>query len=206
MDAAVDSILEAEDALKFVLPFVDVPENAWFYDYVAYNFYTGSMTGKDDTHFAPEETLVRAQFATVLYKMNQMPDVEYSNKFPDVLSDDWFAGAVLWAADTGVVTGYTNTGKFGPNDNITREQMAVMMYRYAKNYLGLEVSADGDYSDFPDAQNVQEFAKDAMKWAVGNGIITGKTVNGQLVLDPQGNANRAECATIIERFMENIVE
>ena len=206
VDAAVDSILEAEDALKFVLPFVDVPENAWFYDYVAYNFYTGSMTGKDDTHFAPEETLVRAQFATVLYKMNQMPDVEYSNKFPDVLSDDWFAGAVLWAADTGVVTGYTNTGKFGPNDNITREQMAVMMYRYAKNYLGLEVSADGDYSDFPDAQNVQEFAKDAMRWAVGNGIITGKTVNGQLVLDPQGNANRAECATIIERFMENIVE
>ncbi len=184
------------------MPYVDVKENDWFYNQVYYNYLEGTMTGKDKTHFAPTETLVRAQFAEVLYKMNEKPEVAYTGKFSDVTDGDWFANSVLWAADKKIVTGYTDTTLFGPNDNVTREQMATMIYRYAKDYKGYKISANGDYSTFPDADGVQEFAKDAMKWAVENEIITGKTIDGVLVLDPQGSANRAECATIIQRFME----
>ena len=184
------------------LPFVDVEKDTWYYDAIEYNYLAGTMTGKDDKHFAPAETLVRAQFAAVLHKMNAQPEMKYTDKFPDVTETDWFKDAVLWAAENKIVTGYTGTGMFGPNDNVTRAQMATMMYRYAKDFKGYDVKADGDYNKFPDAGDVQEFAKDAMKWAVSEEIITGKTINGQLLLDPQGSANRAECATIIQRFME----
>lgn len=100
----------------------------------------------------------------------------------------------------GVVNGYSNTGKFGPADNINREQMAVMMYRYAQ-FLGKDTSESADYGRFSDGTAVNEFAKQAMSWVVGTGIISGKD-NGTR-LDPQGNANRAECATIIMRFLEH---
>ncbi len=201
-DPQPDPPIDPQPPVDPELPYVDVAKGDWFYDAVAYNYTAKTMTGKDDTHFAPVETLVRAQFAAVLYKMNGEPDVAYTGRFKDVAKGEWFADCVLWAADKEIVTGYTGTKLFGANDNVTREQMAAMMYRYAKNYKGYDIAADGDCSKFPDAGNVQEFAKDAMKWAVGNEIITGKTVDGKLVLDPQGSANRAECATIIQRFMK----
>ena len=157
------------------------------------------MTGLTGTHFGPNDTLARAQFATTLYRINGTPAVEYKNVFPDVLKTDWFANAVLWAADTGVVKGYDDTKLFGPSDRINREQMAVMMYRYA-NYKEYDTSIKADFSKFQDASAVSEFAKEAMRWAVGNGIIVGKYNETQI--DPQGNANRAECATIIQRFMK----
>ena len=131
--------------------------------------------------------------------MNDTPEVKYTAKFPDVPEKMWFTNAILWAADTGVVTGYTDTGKLGPSDNINREQMAVMMYRYAK-YKEYSIGNKADFDQYQDADKVSTFAKEAMQWAVGNGIITGK-YNGT-VLDPQGNATRAECATIIMRFLE----
>ncbi len=191
-----------EPPVPVKLPYVDVEKNAWFYDAVEYNYLAGTMTGKDATHFAPAETLVRAQFAAVLHKMNEEPEMKYTDKFSDVTESDWFKNPVLWAAEKGIVTGYTGTTLFGSNDNVTREQMATMMYRYAKDYKKYDVGADGDYNSFPDAASVQVFAKDAMKWAVSEKIITGKTIDGKLLLDPQGSANRAECATIIQRFME----
>jgi len=184
------------------LPYVDVKEGDWYYDAVAYNYFAKTMTGLDKTHFAPADTLVRGQFAAVLHKMNGMPVMEYTERFSDVTEPDWFKDAVLWAAEKKIVTGYTGTDLFGANDPVTRAQMATMMYRYAKDYKGYDVNVDGDYSSFPDAGDVQVFAIDAMKWAVSEGIITGKTINGQLLLDPQGSANRAECATIIQRFLE----
>ena len=203
IDAAVKALADAQAALKTAeLPYADVAEDEWYYDAVAYNYYAGTMTGLKPDRFAPAETLVRAQFAAVLHKMNGAVEVEYTDKFSDVKENDWFKDPVLWAAENAIVTGYTDSKEFGPNDVVTREQMATMMYRYAKNYKKYEVSEDGDYSSFPDAKNVQEFAQDAMKWAVKEGIITGKTINGELCLDPQGSANRAECATIIQRFME----
>ena len=207
VDAAVKALADAQAALEpktdpaKKLPYVDVKEDDWFYEGVYYNYFAETMTGKDKTHFAPAETLVRAQFAAVLHKMNAQPEMTYTGKFSDVTEPDWFKNAVLWAADKKIVTGYTGTTLFGSNDNVTREQMATMMYRYAKDYKGYKMTS-GDYSRFPDAGDVQPFAKEAMKWAVGNGIITGKTVDGVLVLDPQGSANRAECATIIRRFLE----
>ncbi len=205
VDAAEKALADAKEALKEKpagLPFDDVAEGAWYYNAIAYNYYAGTMTGLKPDHFGPADTLVRAQFATVLHKMNGEAEVEYTDKFPDVTQGDWFKNPVLWAAEKEIVTGYTGTSMFGPNDTVTREQMATMMYRYAKNFKKYEVSEDGDYSSFPDAENVQIFARDAMKWAVKEGIITGKTIDGVLCLDPQGSANRAECATIIQRFME----
>ena len=200
-DATIEAVFEkTPDAPE--LPFVDVDKEAWYYDAVVYNYEKKTMTGLDGTHFGPADTLVRAQFAAVLHKMNEEVEVEYTDKFSDVTEPDWFKNAVLWAAEHEIVTGYTGTDLFGPNDKVTREQMATMMYRYAKNYKKYDVSADGDYSSFPDAEDVQPFATDAMKWAVKEEIITGKTINEKLLLDPQGSANRAECATIIQRFME----
>ena len=181
------------------LPFEDVKEDEWYYNAVYYNYVIKTMTGKDDTHFAPNESLARAQFALILYRMNDTPDVEYKATFPDVADGIWYTDAILWAADTKVVTGYTDSGKFGPADLINREQMAVMMYRYA-NYKEYESDESADISGYADAGKVSAFAKDAMEWAVGNGIISGK--NEGTILDPQGNATRAECATIIMRFIE----
>ena len=161
------------------------------------------MTGLEESRFGPYESLARAQFAVILYRMNDEPDVEYKATFPDVADDVWYTDAILWAADTKVVTGYTDSGKFGPADKINREQMAVMMYRYA-NYKDYESDAPEDISGYKDADKESAFAKEAMEWAVGNGIISGK--DGGTVLDPQGNASRAETATIIMRFCEKFGE
>ena len=179
--------------------FNDVYDTDWFYNSVSYVNVNGLMTGLNETTFGPSQNLARAQFAVILHRINDEPKVYYTEKFPDVAANLWYTDAILWASDTGVVTGYSSTGMFGPGDNINREQMAVMMYRYA-NYMGYDTSMKEDFSRFNDAAKVNDFAKEAMQWAVGNGIITGK--NNGTTLDPQGNASRAECATIIMRFME----
>ena len=182
------------------LKFTDVTSSDWFYYSVKYVYDNRLMTGLNETTFGPYENLARAQFVVILHRMNGSPDMEYTNKFPDVADNQWYTDAILWANEAGVVGGYTDTGKFGSGDNINREQMAVMMYRYA-NYLGYDTSTRADISKYTDAGNVNEFAKEAMSWAVGTGIITGK--ENETKLDPQGNASRAECATIIMRFVEN---
>lgn len=177
------------------LPYTDVNTGDWFYDTVADVYYKGLMTGKNPTTFAPAETLARAQFATILYRMEGEPSIAFSQKFPDVVQGDWYTDAVLWASDAGVVTGYSNTGKFGPADMINREQMATMMFRYA-NAKGYDTSQRADFSSYPDASSVSDYARDAMSWCVANGIISGD--NGRL--NPQGETARAVCATIISRF------
>lgn len=179
------------------LPYPDVQKNAWYYDYVKYVFEKGLMTGKDDGTFAPGENLARAQFALILYRMEGEPAVDSHTDFPDVPVSIWYSDAVAWAAQNGIVTGYSDTGCFGPNDPINREQMATMMYRYAK-YKGYDTSADGDLSGYPDAASVNAFAREGMSWCTDNKIITGD--NGRL--NPQNSTNRAECATIISRFSE----
>ena len=188
------------------LPYEDVAETDWFYDEVAYNYYAETMTGTDPTHFSPYATLVRAQFATILHRIEGEPDAAYTNRFPDVPDGQFYSTAVLWAADAKVVTGYTDSGYFGTNDPITREQMVVMMYRYA-DYKKYDISKTADLSSFSDAGQVSEFAETAMKWAVENGIIEGKeNTDGSYRLDPQGSTSRAECAIIIQRFMEKYGE
>lgn len=181
-----------------VLDFEDIFMDDWYYDAVKYVSERNLMTGLNKSTFGPSEILSRAQFAVILHRMCGAPEMEYEPVFPDVWADIWYTDAVLWANDAAVVTGYSD-GRFGPADYITREQMALMMYRFAGLYgYGDRISADLDR--FEDAERVSAFAEEAMNWAVGNGIISGK-YNGT-VLDPQGNAARAECATIIMRFKE----
>lgn len=182
------------------VPFDDIPQygGVWYYDAVKYVHHNWLMTGLSDTMFGPGESLARAQFATILYRMNEEPQVDYEARFKDVKNGMWYTSPILWAAKEGVVTGYEN-GNFGPADRITREQMAVMMYRYA-NAKGYDTEYKADFSRYQDSVYVSSFAQDAMRWAVGNGIITG-TDHGTR-LNPQGYANRAECATIIMRFCE----
>lgn len=179
------------------MTFTDVTYDSWYYGYVEYVYALELMTGLNDTYFGAADPLARAQFAVILYRMNGEPQVNYSARFPDVADGQWYTNAILWANDQGVVTGYADTGLFGPGDNINREQMAVMMYRFAQS-KGYDTSTKADFSSYADASQVNEFAREAMQWAVGTGIISGKD-NGTR-LDPQGNANRAECATIITRF------
>lgn len=180
------------------MKFKDVSPNDWFYSSVMYVNKNGLMTGLNETEFGPVQSLARAQFAMILYRMNGSPAVDYTNKFKDVAAGIWYTDPIMWASNKGVVTGYSN-GNFGPGDNINREQMAVMMYRYAKNQ-GYDVSASVELGNYKDGVNVSGFAKQAMQWCVAEGIITGKYNGTQL--DPQGNAIRAECATIIRRFVE----
>lgn len=179
-------------------PFLDISGGEWYQGAIDYVNYYSIMTGLTPTTFGPTDNLARAQFAVILHRMNGEPQISYTPKFHDIASGQWYTNAILWAESTGVVTGYSN-GNFGPADMINREQMAVMMYRYAL-HKGLDTSINEDFSHYQDAYRVSDFAERAMGWAIGNDIITGKY--NETLLDPQGNASRAECATIIMRFCE----
>lgn len=180
----------------------DIAPDNWYYDTVRYAFNNGIMTGLNATTFGPNDSLVRAQFALILYRLNGEPEIAYIPKFHDVTPGVWYTDAILWAESEKVVTGYTN-GNFGPADKINREQMAVMMYRYAMK-KGYDTSVQAALGQYQDASYVSDFAVDAMEWAVGSGIISGKY--NQTQLDPQGSATRAECATIMMRFIETFGE
>ena len=208
IDNAVESLRNAiagleknELPLPEELPYKDVSEDDWFYDYVYDVYVKELMTGLEETIFAPNNNIVRAQFAVILYRMDSKPEVTYKDTFPDVKEGNFYSDAVIWAAENGIVTGYTDTGLFGPNDPITREQMAAMMFRYA-NYKKLDTKKREDLSGFPDGKNVQVFATDAVQWCVAEGIISGKGEEGAKILDPQASTCRAEAATIISRYTE----
>lgn len=187
---------------KSVEDFTDVPANAWFYDSVADVSQKELMTGLDGTTFGPAETLGRAQFATILYRMAGSPAVTYTPVFPDVPDGQFYSVPVTWASTLGIVTGYEDSGFFGTSDAINREQLATMLYRYAEK-MGLDTSARGDYTVFPDGNQVNGFAEEAMKWAVGKAILTG---NGDGTLAPQDAVNRAVCAAMISRFTGSSAE
>ncbi len=205
IDSAADALLDAVknlEAQKAEDIFLDVSAGDWFRDSVQYVFENGIMTGMTKDTFGPAGNLSRAQFATILYRMEKEPAVDYKdNQFPDVPKGQFYTNAAIWANKERIITGYAD-GSFGPNDNITREQMATMMYRYAK-FKGNDVSVAGNLDGFPDKDAVSEFAETGMAWAVGAQIITGQELQaGVKTLEPQGNASRAHCSTIIQRFME----
>ena len=140
------------------VPFDDIPQygGVWYYDAVKYVHHNWLMTGLSDTMFGPGESLARAQFATILYRMNEEPQVDYEARFKDVKNGMWYTSPILWAAKEGVVTGYEN-GNFGPADRITREQMAVMMYRYA-NAKGYDTEYKADFSRYQVGQLEMELS------------------------------------------------
>lgn len=176
--------------------FTDVPDSAWFYDnvYLAYNM--DIMTGLNETTFGPSEPLGRGQFATILYRMDGTPEIAYQDIYPDVSDGKFYTSPAMWGKSTGVITGYAN-GSFGPADKITREQIATILYRYA-TVSKLDTSQRVDLSTFPDHTKVSSFSREALEWAVGVGIISGDNGN----INPQGDASRAQCATMIVRFLD----
>jgi hypothetical protein len=184
--------------------FTDVYDD-WYTSYVQYVYDNGLMTGiKGTTEFQPNANITKAQVAQVLYNMEEQPTVEDQKVFTelnDVYAAEWYANAVAWAYNNGVVTGDLNTKKFNPNADVTREQLALMMFRYA-GFKGMDVSATSDLAGLQNAENVNNWAADGVKWAVGAGLISGIDNNDVKDLAPQGNASRAQMAAILQRFCE----
>ena len=178
--------------------FVDVPEGTWYTNAVYYCKDNGYMAGISDAEFNPTGTVTRGTITQVLYAMEGKPKVSKSAGFKDVASGKWYADSVNWAAGIGLVAGYSKV-KFGPNDPITRQQMAAIMYQYAK-YKKYDTSAKGDISKFKDSGSVTKYAVTPMKWATGHEIISG-TNKG---LEPKGTATRAQIAVILQAFDNNI--
>ena len=170
-------------------------EDDWFHDAVAYVYENGLMTGTSATTFSPGTATSRAMMATLLWRLADSPSVDYLMDFTDVEADTWYTEAVRWAASEGIVEGYGNS-RFGPNDTITREQMALMFQRYAR-WLERDVSARAELDGYADADAVSAWALEAMEWAVAGGLISG---TGGNMLSPQGSASRAETATLLTRF------
>ena len=182
------------------LPFPDVTEGDWFYDAVRCAYENGLMDGVGDNLFAPNSQTTRAQLVTILYRLAGQPAVSGDLPFPDVESGTWYTDAVAWAAQNGIVNGVSDT-EFAPGDDITREQLVTVLYRYAES-KGYDVSASADLSGYPDADQVQDYAQPAMAWAVAEGIVEGMDGN----LAPAGNASRAQIATILMRFCEDVAK
>ena len=182
--------------------FKDIEEKAWYVDSVQFVYNNKIMSGKGAGNFKPLDLINRSEFAQVLYNMLDKPEIEVTSKFADVKAGDWFANAVSWAYVNNIASGYPN-GTFGVYDNITREQMAVMLYKFAKlRNLDLMTNV-GNTDSFPDAGKISEWAKEAMDWATTQGVINGKKVkDGGVILDPQGRATRAECAAMMKNLLE----
>ena len=179
------------------LPFGDVTVSDWFYDDVRYVYANGIMDGTSSDRFAPNAPLTRAMIVTILYRMAGSPSVSGSSDFTDVAAGKWFAKAVAWAAANGIVNGY-GSGLFGPNDPVTREQLAAILYRYAV-YGGMTaVTLEENLGSFADTAQLSAYAIQAMNWAVGQGLINGSGSN----LVPKAQATRAQVAAIIHRYLE----
>ena len=177
-------------------PFRDVSKNDWYHDAVAYVYENGLMSGTSRTEFSPNSATTRGMIVTILWRQAGKPVVNYAMRFEDVASGSYYEEAVRWVASIGVVNGYSETA-FGPADPITREQLAAILYRYAK-YQDKDVTASASLDSFSDSASVSSYAVNAMQWTVANDIVNGS--NGKLNL--KNNATRAEAAAILMRYCE----
>ena len=190
-------VTPAKPAAPVGLPFADVSGSDWFYNDVRYVYEKGIMDGTGADRFSPNAPLTRAMIVTILYRMAGSPSVSGSSDFTDVAASKWFAKAVAWAAANGIVNGY-GSGLFGPNDPVTREQLAAILYRYAV-YGGMTaVTLEENLGSFADTAQLSAYAIQAMNWAVGQGLINGSGSN----LVPKAQATRAQVAAIIHRYLE----
>lgn len=190
-------VTPARPAAPVGLPFADVSGSDWFYNDVRYVYEKGIMDGTGADRFSPNAPLTRAMIVTILYRMAGSPSVSGSSDFTDVATGKWFAKAVAWAAANGIVNGY-GSGLFGPNDPVTREQLAAILYRYAV-YGGMTaVTLEENLGGFADTAQLSAYAIQAMNWAVGQGLINGSGSN----LVPKAQATRAQVAAIIHRYLE----
>ena len=198
------SVCGKDDAVNIFEPaiFTDTSAKSWYAKHVDKVYDLGLMNGVGEHTFAPNANVTRAMAATVLYRIAGKPKVEGESSFTDVVPGKYYSKAVIWAQAQDIVTGYPD-GTFRPDENITREQLAAILYRYAKA-TGSDVSSGTDLGAFPDAEKVHSYAKKALGWAVGEKLITGVGVDGTTFLQPTDNATRAQFATIISRYLAAI--
>ena len=183
------------------LPFSDVTESDWFYDAVTYAYENGLMDGVGAGLFAPNSETTRAQLVTILHRLAGQPAPSGDSGFSDVETGTWYTDAVAWAAQNGIVNGVSDT-QFAPGDDITREQLAVILYRYA-TYQGYDVSQRAGLSGFVDAGTISTYAQEALSWASAQGLVLGFEDDS---LRPQGNASRAQIAAVLMRFCQTVAE
>ena len=182
------------------LPFTDVHETDWFYNDVLFVYEEGLFAGTSDTTFSPNAAMTRAMLVTVLYRLEGEPAVSGRSGFSDVTFNSYYEDAVTWAADNGIVNG-TSITTFSPNANVTREQMAAILYRYAQ-YKKYNTAASSSLNGFTDQASVSGYAAASLEWAVAEKLVNGS--NGKLM--PTGNATRAQVAAILHRFVENVAK
>lgn len=181
-------------------PFTDVPASHWAHDDITYVYENDLMNGTDGSLFSPESTTTRAQVVTVLYRLAGQPAADWANPFWDVPASAWFHDAVTWAWENDITGGVSST-HFGAGNAVTREQLATFLYRYAQDQ-GYDTSARADLSGYSDAGLVSSYATEALSWANATGLITGTTGT---TLSPQGSATRAQVATILSRFCQDVI-
>ena len=181
-------------------PFTDVPASQWAHDDITYVYENDLMNGTDGSLFSPESTTTRAQVVTVLYRLAGQPAADWENPFWDVPASAWFHDAVTWAWENDITGGVSST-HFGAGNAVTREQLATFLYRYAQDQ-GYDTSARADLSGYSDAGLVSSYATEALSWANATGLITGTTGT---TLSPQGSATRAQVATILSRFCQDVI-
>ena len=176
-------------------PFTDVAENAWYYEAVEFVYSEGMMNGTSSTTFSPDATTTRGMIVTILHRLAGSPASRGSADFLDVPAGQYYSEAVAWASENGIVNGYDD-GNFGPDDTITREQMAAILYRYA-GFQGYDMSAKADLSGFSDAGTVSGYAQEAIRWANAAGLVSGTSTT---TISPKAGATRAQVAAILMRF------
>ena len=181
-----------------VLELDDVAPSDWYYSAIKYTYDHNLMSGVSANSFQPSGDTTRATIVTVLWRLDDSPEQKYSAGFTDVVASQWYTEAVAWATENGIVSGYGG-GLFGPNDTITQEQLAAILYRYAR-YKGYDMTASADLSGYTDSGSISTWAQTAMQWANGAGLITGTSAT---TLNPLGAATRAEVASILMRLCES---
>jgi len=181
-------------------PFTDVPASHWAHDDITYVYENDLMNGTDGSLFSPESTTTRAQVVTVLYRLAGQPAADWANPFWDVPASAWFPDAVTWAWENDITGGVSST-HFGAGNAVTREQLATFLYRYAQDQ-GYDTSARADLSGYSDAGLVSSYATEALSWANATGLIIGTTAT---TLSPKGSATRAQVATILSRFCQDVI-
>lgn len=200
-DEILTNQAQDNDIKKDYFPFEDVKDSDWFYEDVKYVYEEGLMNGIEETVFAPNDSTSRGMIVTILYRLEHEPETWEINPFDDVEHGKYYEKAITWANANGIVKGYGN-GKFGPNDSITREQLAAILYRYAQ-YKGYDISSIEDLSKFIDYDEISHWATDALSWASADKLLVGKENN---VLDPGGNAERCHVATVLRKLHKKIID
>lgn len=202
--ATITVVRAAKAEEPWVNPFRDVTESDWFYDDVRFANQNGLFNGVEKDLFAPEEPMTRGMLVTVLWHLDGETAPKTATTFTDVDANAYYADAVAWAAESGVVNGIGGN-KFDPEGNVTREQIAAILFRYA-SLKGVDTAARADLTAFPDAEKTSAYAHDALSWAVAAELVKGTKEGSTIYLDPQGSATRAQVAAILSRYAQNIVK